>query len=48
MPNGSCYIIYLHNFKASIAPLLGGVQKVECDTHCTVFTLVLNRYTLST
>jgi len=47
MPNGSCDIIYLHNIKASIAPLLGGVQKVECDTQCTVFTLALNRYILS-
>jgi hypothetical protein len=47
MSNISCYIIYLHNFNAFIAPLLGGVQKFECDTQCTVFTLVLNRYILS-
>jgi len=29
MPNSSCYIIYLHNFKASIAPLLGEYRKLN-------------------
>jgi hypothetical protein len=47
MPNSSSYIIYSHNFTASIAPLLGGVQTVECDTQCIVFTPLLNRYILS-
>lgn len=29
----------MHNIKAFIAPLLEGVQKVQCDTQWIVFTL---------